>query len=205
MNFKFRHSLKRIFDVLFSLIALIMLLPALLVISILIRATTQGPVFFIQPRVGRNGKIFMLYKFRSMKTTEFSEQGNFEPGNIARITKLGKTLRKTKLDELPQLLNVLKGDMSIVGPRPEVEKWVKIYPERWKYIHSVRPGITDMSSIEFRNEEFILEKSDDPEKTYKEVILPKKLDFYENYISSYSFFGDLKLMFKTVFFIIFKS
>ena len=145
--------IKRIFDILFSFLVLIILLPAFILISLLIKTTMPGPVFFTQSRIGKDGRVFMLYKFRSMKVSNISNYQNFEPGNTARVTRFGKILRRLKLDELPQFLNVLKSEMSIVGPRPEVEKWVKVYPERWKRILSVKPGITDSSSILFRNEE----------------------------------------------------
>lgn len=133
-----------------------------------------------------------------MKINKTSNNNNFEPGNTTRVTKTGKYLRKTKLDELPQLYNVLKGDLSLVGPRPEVRRWVDVYPERWAKIHSIRPGITDNASILFRNEEEILSESADPEQTYMEIILPTKLDLYENYLKNHSFFGDIKLILKTV-------
>jgi lipopolysaccharide/colanic/teichoic acid biosynthesis glycosyltransferase len=195
---------KSIFDFVIALFGLIFLAPLFFVIGFLIKFDDKGPVFFIQKRVGKDGKLFMLYKFRSMRVHESSEIGGFEPGNISRVTKLGKYLRRTKLDELPQLINVLKGEMSIVGPRPEVEKWVAVYPQRWKRIHSIKPGITDNSSIIYRSEESLLVESDDPEKTYKEIILPKKLDLFEYYLANNSFYGDLKLIFKTLFYVIFK-
>lgn len=195
--------MKRVFDFVVALSGLIILTPLFVLIGLLIKLNDKGPVFFKQKRVGKNGKLFMLYKFRSMKVPEFSEQGSFEPGNISRTTSIGKFLRRTKLDELPQLFNVLKGDMSLVGPRPEVEKWVAVYPERWKLVLCVKPGITDNSSIVYRNEESLLADSEDPEKKYKEIILPRKLDLYEDYVINNSFFGDLKLIFKTIFSILF--
>ena len=176
--------MKRIFDFVVALFGLIILVPLFFVIGFLIKFDDKGPVFFKQKRVGKGGKLFMLYKFRSMRVPAFSEQGSFEPGNISRITSIGKFLRRTKLDELPQLFNVLKGEMSFVGPRPEVEKWVAVCPERWERVLSVKPGITDNSSIVYRSEELLLSDSEDPEKTYKEIILPKKLDFYEEYIEN---------------------
>ena len=197
--------MKRIFDFVVALFGLIILVPLFFVIGFLIKFDDKGPVFFKQKRVGKGGKLFMLYKFRSMRVPAFSEQGSFEPGNISRITSIGKFLRRTKLDELPQLFNVLKGEMSFVGPRPEVEKWVAVCPERWERVLSVKPGITDNSSIVYRSEELLLSDSEDPEKTYKEIILPKKLDFYEEYIENNSFYGDLKLIFKTLLSIIFKK
>lgn len=191
--------LKRIFDISFSFIGILVLLPILLLISLMIKITMAGPVFFIQQRVGKDGKLFMLYKFRTMRVTEFSKAGSFEPGKTSRITTIGRFLRRTKLDELPQLFNVLKGDMSIVGPRPEVEKWVAVYPERWNNVLKVKPGITEKSSVLFRSEESLLTESADPERTYKETILPEKLDLYEEYVSNHSFFGDIKIICITLF------
>ncbi len=132
-----------------------------------------------------------------MRVHKPATEGTFEPGNTNRITSVGRFLRKTKIDELPQLMNVLKGEMSIVGPRPEVEKWTVFYPERWELVHSLLPGITDIASIEFHNEESLLAASDDPEKTYREIILPRKLALYEYYVHNHSFIGDMKLIVKT--------
>lgn len=157
-----------------------------------------GPAFFIQNRIGLKGQMFNLFKFRSMSVVSDKNKGSFDAGDGSRITPLGKILRKTKLDELPQLINVLKGDMSIVGPRPEVKQWTEVYPEKWKIVHSVKPGITDNASIEFRNEEETLSQSDDPIKTYRDVILPRKLDLYIDYVNNQSFWGDLKIIFKTI-------
>lgn len=189
--------MKRTFDFIFAFLGLIVLIPLFLVISIIIKLNSKGPVFFQQKRVGKDGRLFILYKFRSMLVMESSGVGIFEPGNVSRITKVGRFLRKTKIDELPQLFNVLIGDMSLVGPRPEVEKWIYAFPQRWKQILKIRPGITDNASIEFRNEEYLLARSADPEKTYRETILPKKLDFYESYVINHSFFGDLKMILNT--------
>jgi len=126
------------------------------------------------------------------------EQGAFDAGNTSRVTQVGRLLRKTKLDELPQLWNVLVGDMSLVGPRPEVRKWVEVYPERWARVHTIRPGITDPASIEFRNEEEILAAAENPEATYREVILSQKLALYIDYVDRHSFWGDLGILVKTV-------
>lgn len=139
-----------------------------------------------------------------MKKASAHVEGNFNPGNRSRVTSVGQFLRKSKLDELPQLINVFKGEMSMVGPRPEIPQWVTVYPERWEKVLSVRPGITDNSSILFRDEESILSQSEDPERTYREVILPKKLDFYEEYVDTHSFFGDIKTIFRTIISINFK-
>jgi lipopolysaccharide/colanic/teichoic acid biosynthesis glycosyltransferase len=190
--------MKRIFDLTVSFIGLILLLPLILTIGMLIITDNKGPVFFRQWRVGKDGRLFVLYKFRSMKVTGSGFDAIFEPGNTARVTKIGRFIRSTKIDEIPQLWNVLKGEMSLVGPRPEIQSWVDTCPERWKKILTVRPGITDNASLEFRNEEAILVESKDPETTYKEIILPRKLDLYDQYISRHSFAGDLMLIFKTL-------
>jgi lipopolysaccharide/colanic/teichoic acid biosynthesis glycosyltransferase len=196
--------MKRIFDLIVSFVGLVLFLPVFIIISLLIKLQFDGPVFFKQRRVGKDGKLFMLFKFRSMKVNNLSKINSFEPGDISRITKIGKFLRRTKLDELPQLYNILIGDMSIVGPRPEVEKWITVYPEKWKLILSVKPGLTDNASVVFRREESLLAKSDDPEKTYGEIILPKKLDLSIGYVLNNSFSGDLKLIFLTLYSLIFK-
>jgi len=197
--------MKRLFDIIASLIGLVLLAPLFLIISLIIWFSNSGPVFFHHQRIGKNGKMFMLYKFRSMRVPEFPEHENFNPGDTSRVTQLGKFLRRLKLDELPQLLNVLKGDMSLVGPRPEIARWIAAYPERWAKVLKVKPGITDNASILFRREEYLLATSEDPEKTYREVILPKKLDLYEEYVVKRSFFGDIKLIFKTLFSILLKK
>jgi lipopolysaccharide/colanic/teichoic acid biosynthesis glycosyltransferase len=164
----------------------------------MIKLTMPGPIFFIQQRVGKNGKLFNLIKFRTMKVASGKKIGSFDAGDTSRITPLGAFLRKYKLDELPQLLNVLLGEMSFVGPRPEVRQWTLVYPEKWKIVHSVKPGITDNASIEFRNEEFILAESEDPLKTYEEVILPRKLELYIDYVQARSFWGDITIILKTI-------
>jgi lipopolysaccharide/colanic/teichoic acid biosynthesis glycosyltransferase len=197
--------MKRIFDIAVSLTGLIVLLPLLLTISLLVIVDDRGPVFFKQWRVGKEGRLFVLYKFRSMKVTRTGIDDAFEPGNTVRVTKVGRFIRSTKMDEIPQLLNVLKGEMSLVGPRPEIQFWVDVCPDRWKKILTVRPGITDNASVEFRDEEDILAKSIDPETTYKEIILPRKLDLYEQYVINHSFAGDLVLIFKTLFSLVKKA
>jgi lipopolysaccharide/colanic/teichoic acid biosynthesis glycosyltransferase len=161
------------------------------------------PILFKQKRVGLKGKLFSLYKFRTM-TSRSVQQSDFEAGSNLRVTPIGAILRKTKLDELPQLYNVLRGDMSLVGPRPEVAEWTKVYPEKWRIVHSVRPGITDNASIVFRNEEDILRNSDNPSQTYQNVILPQKLNEYISYVENQSFTQDLKILFKTLNTVIFK-
>ena len=191
--------MKRIIDVTLSIIGLLVCLPLFAVISILIFLDDFGSPFFLQYRVGHYGKLFKLIKFRSMSVNSSSVNGTFEAGKTSRVTAIGKILRRTKADELPQLINVLKGEMSFVGPRPEVEKWVRIYSDRWAYILQVKPGITDNASIEFRHEEEILAKSKNPEETYKNVILPRKLELYEQYIREQSISKDISIIFKTIY------
>ncbi|HBS51475.1 MAG TPA: sugar transferase [Coxiellaceae bacterium] len=189
---------KRFFDLFFTIPALILLAPFFLIISICIKLDSQGPVFFRQIRIGQHGNNFNILKFRTMQfNTEKEDQ--LTVGADKRITKTGKWLRHYKLDELPQLFNVLKGEMSIVGPRPEVPRYIKLYPKQSrKLILSVLPGITDLASIEFKNENEILGHSINPEKTYIEKILPKKIKYYEKYVIKHSLLMDLKIMFYTL-------
>ena len=189
--------MKRLFDFLVSLCMLSVLMPVLLLIAACVVIDSGFPVFFIQKRAGKNGKLFSMYKFRTMTVLKEAKQGSFDAGNSSRVTRVGKILRKTKLDELPQLLNVFIGNMSFVGPRPEVKKWVDAYPERWAFVLSVKPGITDNASIEFRNEEEILAAAENPEVAYRDEILPRKLSLYEEYVRNNSFFGDIGILFKT--------
>lgn len=190
--------MKRLFDVFISTICLILLAPVLIAIWGIIVARNGLPGLFKQQRNGQNSRTFILLKFRTMSILPDAERGSFDIGSRSRVTPFGRCLRKWKIDELPQLWNVLKGDMSLVGPRPEVSKWVNEYPERWAKVLTVRPGITDPASIEFRNEETILSQSEDPERTYRYDILPKKLDLYEQYVDNHTFVGDLLIMLKTV-------
>lgn len=189
---------KRIFDILASFLGIIIIFPVLLIVGVFIALFMPGPIFFIQTRIGKRGKEFRLLKFRTMLVKPKTSEGSFDAGDQSRITSLGKILRKTKLDELPQLVNVLKGDMSLVGPRPEVRKWTEVYPEQWKIVHQVLPGITDNASIEFRNEEELLAQSSNPEETYRDVILPRKLELYIQYVHHHSFWGDVHIILKTI-------
>jgi lipopolysaccharide/colanic/teichoic acid biosynthesis glycosyltransferase len=190
--------LKRLFDFLVSFFSLLVLTPLFIVLGCLIRLNDNGPVFFRHRRVGKNGKVFILYKFRSMRVSESSEEGKFEAGDTSRITTIGKFIRKTKLDELPQLFNVFKGDMSLVGPRPEVEKWIAVYPEKWKKILTVRPGITDIASVVYRDEERLLSASADPETTYLNQVLPCKLDLCLDYVDNLTFTADIRIIYFTI-------
>lgn len=190
--------MKRLFDILAAACGLILTSPLLAVIGIMVRRTSGSPVLFRQIRVGQGGRDFILLKFRTMRPATGSQNGSFDVGCTSRVTAIGLVLRKWKLDELPQLWNVLKGDMSLVGPRPEVRKWVETYPARWPRVLTVRPGITDPASILYRNEEEILAASPDPERMYREVVLPHKFDLYDEYVRTQSFMGDLCILFKTL-------
>ena len=188
---------KRIFDLLASTIGLIILSPLFLLISLAIKLESKGKIFYLQKRVGLNGREFKLIKFRSMYENS-DKKGLLTIGNDNRITKVGKFLRKYKLDELPQLINVIKGEMSIVGPRPEVRKYVELYTEEQKKVLSVKPGITEFASIEYRNENELLAKSKNPEKTYIEKIMPQKLDLNLKYVRERGMIIDLKIIFLTL-------
>jgi lipopolysaccharide/colanic/teichoic acid biosynthesis glycosyltransferase len=196
---------KRFLDAVVSLAALAALSPLILALAALVKLGSPGPVFFRQTRTGKNGRPFQIYKFRSMRVDDGSGKKQFEPGDKSRVTPVGAMLRKTKLDELPQLINVLKGEMSLTGPRPEVPKYTEIYPERWKKVLSVAPGITDPASIVYRHEEEILAAAADPEKEYRENILPRKLDIYEKYVENVSLAGDVKIIFSTILAVVFSA
>lgn len=191
-------SIKRIFDFFAALAGLLVLFPFLVIISISIVIFMPGSIFFRQLRVGKGGRMFRLIKFRTMKSLSGASDGRFDPGDTSRVTWLGSLLRKYKLDELPQLLNVVKGDMSLVGPRPEIKKWTEFYPEKWKIVLRVPPGITDNASIVFRDEEELLARSENPEQTYRDVILPQKLDLYISYVINHSLSGDIRIIFRTL-------
>jgi lipopolysaccharide/colanic/teichoic acid biosynthesis glycosyltransferase len=189
---------KRIFDILFSFPGLIILSPVFLVIAVLIKVDSRGPVFFNQLRVGRNNTDFKLFKFRTMKMNSEKKGLLTIGGRDSRVTGFGYYLRKYKLDELPQLLNVLKGDMSFVGPRPEVRKYVELYNDEQKKVLDVRPGVTDIASIEYKNENELLENAENPESYYIKEIMPDKLRLNLLYLSDRSTFKDIKIIFKTL-------
>lgn len=190
--------IKRSFDIIFSGVALFVLWPVFVVIALWIRMDSKGPVFFRQERVGRNGKIFKIHKFRTMTTNADRKGLQLTVGADSRVTGAGKVLRKTKIDELPQFLDVFFGDMSIVGPRPEVPKFMNQYPaEARAKILSVRPGITDRASIEFRNENEILSSAEDPEAAYITEIMPIKQKYYCAYAEDHSLFGDIRIIIDT--------
>ena len=189
----------RLFDILLSILGLIILSPFLLILSIAIVIESKGGVFYKQTRVGKNNKDFKLYKFRSMQSGS-DKKGLLTVGdNDSRITKVGKFIRKYKLDEFAQLLNVIKGDMSLVGPRPEVRKYVDLYNQEQLMVLSVKPGITDYASIEYKDENEILAKSDNPEKAYIEEVMPHKLELNMKFINDKSLYNYIKIIFLTIF------
>ncbi len=196
---------KRFFDVIVSCLGLLILLPLLLVIAVMVFIIDGPPIFFRQIRVGKNGHDFILNKFRTMTILRDKSKGDFDAGNKSRVTRIGSFLRKTKLDEFPQLYNVLIGNMSIVGPRPEIRKWVDVYPERWVKVLTVKPGITDPASIQYRDEEELLARADNAEEYYRGNILPHKLDLYEEYVGTQSFYGDICIIFKTIMAVLFPN
>jgi lipopolysaccharide/colanic/teichoic acid biosynthesis glycosyltransferase len=189
--------MKRIFDVVSSLVMLVVLSPALLVIAVLISLDSKGGVFYQQQRVGKNQQIFGLYKFRTMRPNSDKVKitvGDRDP----RVTNVGYFLRKYKLDEIPQLINILKGEMSVVGPRPEVQQYVDLYTSEQLQVLSVKPGLSDLATLEYVNESEILAQSEDPQKTYIEEIMPAKLALNLQYIKKQNFFFDLGIIFKTL-------
>lgn len=189
---------KRLFDIIFSIIGLIFLSPVFLIMAIWIKSDSKGPVFYKQIRVGKNRRNFLLYKFRSMMVGA-DKKGLLTVGDKdSRITKSGKFIRKFKLDELPQLINVILGDMSIVGPRPEVPKYVAFYVEEQMRVLQVRPGITDWASIRFRNENELLAKAENSEDFYISEVMPEKLRMNLEYVKANNFWVDIKIIFITV-------
>ena len=195
---KFNQIIKRVCDFILSLIGIIVLSPIFIIVSIAIKLDSKGKILFLQKRVGRYGKEFNIYKFRTMVSDAERLGKQITVGNDNRITKVGAFLRKYKIDELPQLFNVLKGDMSLVGPRPEVPKYVKLYSDEQKKVLNVRPGITDMASLRYKDENEILGKVDNPEEYYINVIMKDKLKLNLEYIEKSNIFFDLYLIIKTV-------
>lgn len=193
---------KRVFDIVACVTAGLVLCPLWLCIGLAVACGSKGGAFYRQTRVGRNGKEFKLLKFRTMRQDADKIGGLITVGEDSRVTRIGKFLRNYKLDELPQFLNIIKGDMSIVGPRPEVPKYVALYDERQRRVLSVRPGLTDYASIEYISENELLAQSADPDKTYIEEIMPAKLELNLKYIDNQSIMEDLRLIFKTLFSIV---
>ena len=190
--------MKRLFDIIFSIIILLLGLPFFIIISILILLDGDINIFFIQERIGKNKIPFKLYKFRSMKTNS-EKNGQITIGaKDSRITNIGYYLRKYKIDEFPQLLNIIMGHMSIVGPRPEVDKYVKLYSNEQNQILSVKPGLTDLASISYFEENKLLGESDNPEATYINEVMPEKIKLSLEYIDNQSFINDIKIILSTI-------
>lgn len=190
--------MKRLFDFVVSLLGLIVLSPLFLVIAVAIKRDSPGPVFFRQVRVGKDGQTFRIHKFRSMTVSTAGNSKEITVGGDARITRTGAWIRHWKLDELPQLIDVLAGSMSVVGPRPEVPRYVALYPDaQRRVVLSVKPGITDLASIQFRHENELLARASDPEQAYREQILPEKLRLQSEYVRTRSFIGDMKILVAT--------
>lgn len=188
---------KRIFDILSSLLVLFILSPIFIIIAIWITIDSKGGVFYKHVRVGKNGKEFGLLKFRSMAVG--SDKGSqITIGNDARVTKVGQFIRKYKIDELPQLINILKGEMSVVGPRPEVKKYIDLYTDEQLKVLTVLPGLSDYASIEYFDEQKILGKAKNPNKEYIEVVMPEKLKLNLKYISEKSLKTDFRIIVKTL-------
>ena len=190
--------MKRLFDITASLIGLIVLFPAFIVVSVLVKTSSEGPVFFMQPRIGRCGRVFKMIKFRSMAVMQSSDSTISIKGDV-RITKTGAFLRKYKLDELPELFNVLRGDMSIVGPRPDVSGYADKLEGEDALILELRPGITGPASLKYANEEEILALQEDPIKYNDEIIYPDKVKLNLDYYHNNNLWIDIKIIFATIF------
>lgn len=188
---------KRIFDIVISFAGLLILFPFILIIALLIKIDSKGPVFFKQVRVTKDAREFIIFKYRTMRVGS-DKYSQITVGKDNRITKVGAFLRKYKLDEIPQLINVLIGDMSLVGPRPEVPKYVALYTDEQKEILKVRAGITDYASIEFSDENDLLASEEEPEKAYIEKIMPKKIELNKKYLSEISILTDIKIILLTI-------
>lgn len=190
--------IKRVFDILVSLLLLIILLPIFIILSIVIKIDSKGPVFFRQERVTEYGRVFKIFKFRTMVSGADKIGSQVTVKDDCRITRSGKLLRKIRIDEIPQLINILIGDMSFVGTRPEVLKYVELYTNEMKATLLMKAGVTSLASIKFKDEEKLLQSSDDVDKSYIENVLPKKMEYNLEYIKKFNFFYDIKLMFMTV-------
>lgn len=191
--------MKYVLDIILSIIGCFALLPLFLIIAIAIKLSSKGPIFYKQVRTGQHFKPFQVLKFRTMIIDADKKGPGITTSHDPRITPIGHLLRKTKCDELPQLINVIKGDMSLVGPRPELKTYIDLFKEDYAIILGIKPGITDNASIVFMNENTLLSQAKDPEKIYIEHILPQKIILYKKYIHTISFKKDLSLIFQTIF------
>ena len=190
--------MKRFFDVVLSFLGLLVLFVPLIVVALLIKLDSPGPVLFRQKRIGKGFRPFFIYKFRTMVEDAPRSGPVITLGADPRITRVGRLLRKSKLDEVPQLLNVLKGDMSFVGPRPEIPQYVEMFRKDYEQILIVRPGITDLASLKYRDEAALLQNYPDPEAAYRKVILPDKIELAKQYLRRSSILFDLQLMIRTL-------
>ncbi|MBD3637821.1 MAG: sugar transferase [Crocinitomicaceae bacterium] len=188
---------KRCFDIFSSLIVLTLLFPLLFIVGLWIVLDSEGGMFYRQKRIGKNGRAFYLLKFRSMRPNS-DKSGQITVGNDQRVTKIGKFIRKYKIDEFPQLLNVIKGDMSIVGPRPEVPEYTRYYTDEQKKVLTILPGLTDYATLEYIDEQVILGKAENPEEVYITQVMPDKLQLNLRYLEERSFLLDIKLIFRTI-------
>ena len=188
---------QRFFDLLCAIPMTLIALVPMGLIAVAIILTDGFPVLFRQTRVGRHGREFTLLKFRSMRGAPKGASGGFEPGQTSRVTVVGRLLRRTKLDELPQLFNVLGGDMSVVGPRPEVPRWTSVHVDMWEVVLSVRPGLTDPASLAYSDEESILAEAEDPEAAYRDEVLPRKLRLAMEYARTRTIAGDVRIIVAT--------
>lgn len=190
--------MKRLFDIVVALLGLFLLSPFLLLLGLLIKLDSPGHVFFRQERMGKSLRPFYIYKFRTMMQDMSRNAGPITVGDDPRITRVGRFLRQTKIDEIPQLINVLKGEMTLVGPRPEIRQYVELFRKDYEEILTMRPGITDLASLKYRDEEVVLGAADNSEEEYRRRVLPDKIRLAKEYIKNASFFFDLKLILKTV-------
>lgn len=190
--------MKRILDIILSLLFILLFFWLYIIISILILIFSSGPIIFTQKRVGYKGKLFNLYKFRTMSVNAESQGPQITIKDDPRITSIGRILRRTKLDELPSLWNVIKGDMSLVGPRPEVPGYIKYYKPEWMKIFNIKPGITDLATLQFRDEETILNTAKNIEQAYIEVVLPIKIKIALQYLENRSLGTDIKILLSTI-------
>jgi len=190
--------MKRTFDIGVSFVGLILLSPLMLLAALAIKLDSPGPIMFRQKRIGKGFRPFLIYKFRTMVQGASDRRRSLTVGDDPRITSSGRFLRRTKIDEIPQLINVLKGDMSFVGPRPEVPEFVELFREDYEETLTVRPGITDLASVKYRDEAAVLGHCNNPQEEYLRHVLPDKINLNKEYIRRSSFFFDLTLILKTV-------
>lgn len=190
--------LKRFIDITISLLALILLAPVFLILAVLIKSTSRGPVFYKGRRVGRGGEIFLMRKFRSMVVNADQIGTDLTPHGDPRVTEVGRFLRRTKVDEIPQIIDILRGKMSLVGPRPESPLYARYYDERQKHVLSVRPGMVGPAQIKYRHEELMLKDREDPDAYYIRELMPRKLEIDLDYVENMSFLLDVGILFKSL-------